>query len=301
MPKTLKIIVDKSKRSDQSSSAERANEPELRRVRSQGISRPPPSPRCDIYSHKCVICTHVKHLNVYEKYRISETDRAKKFLEATVCLQDDVYSRTCDLQDEHSVFGADLFCHKLCIRNYIAKFDHAKGKSGKHQPMNAKKRAWLTVLPEIETGLRNGDGYELSHVRDRINRELNSDIKVNNREVKVLLSEHFGSEISFSQPKQVNKSQMFFSSNVTAENLAETIRSTDHIQECAETIRQCLLELNFDLQDRFCDANDLENATANMVVPEPLLKFFAVLFNFDIDSFTIASKKLANGVPEFCC
>lgn len=297
--KTLNTVIAKSKISDQTSSAESANEPELRRVRSQGISRPPPSPRCDIYSHKCVICSHVKHLNVYEKFRICETDRAKKFLEATVFLQDYVYSRTCDLQDEHSVFGADLFCHKLCIRNYIAKFDRAKAKSGESQPMNAKKRAWFTVMPEIETGIRNGDGYELSHVRDRINSELNSDIKVNNREVKVLLTEHFGSDISFSQPKQVNKSQMFFSRTVTAENLAETIRSTDPIRQCAETIRQCLLELDFDLQDRFCDANDLETATANMVVPEPLLKFFAVLYNFDIDSFAMVSKKLAKGLGDF--
>ena len=51
--------------------------------------------------------------------------------------------------------------------------------------MNAKKRAWFTVAQEIETGLRNGDGYELSNVRDRINSELKLDIKVHNREVKV--------------------------------------------------------------------------------------------------------------------
>ena len=165
--------------------------------------------------------------------------------------------------------------------------------------MNVKKMAWLTVLPEIETGLRNGDGYELSHVRDRINSELNSDLKVNNREVKVLLSAHFGSKISFSQPKQVNKSLMFFSSNVTAEHLAETIRSTDPIRECAEAIRNGLLEMNFDLQDRFCNANDLETATANMVIPEPLLKFFAVLYNFYIDSFATASNQVTKGSTDF--
>ena len=59
------------------------------------------------------------------------------------------------------------------------------------------------------------------------------------------------------------------------------------------------MELDFDLQDRFCDANDLETANANMVVTEPLLKFFAVLYNFDIDSFTITSKRLAECVADF--
>ena len=41
--------------------------------------------------------------------------------------------------------------------------------------MNPKKRAWFSVMPEIETGICNGDGYELSHVRDPINSELNSE------------------------------------------------------------------------------------------------------------------------------
>ena len=61
-----------------------------------------------------------------KKIKISETDRAKKFLEANIFIQDDVYSSTCDLQDEHSVFGADLFRHKLCTKKYLAKFDRAK-------------------------------------------------------------------------------------------------------------------------------------------------------------------------------
>ena len=120
LKKTLQAVIEKRKISNQSSLPENPSEQDLRRVRSHdGILRSPPSPRCDIYSHKCVICTHIKHLNVYEKFRVSESDRSKKFLEATVFVQDDVYSRTCDLKDEHSVFGADLFCHKVFIRNYI--------------------------------------------------------------------------------------------------------------------------------------------------------------------------------------
>ena len=53
------------------------------------------------------------------------------------------------------------------------------------------------------------------------------------------------------------------------------------------------------IQDRFCDANELETATANMVVSELLLKFFTILHNFNIDSFAIALKKLAKGVADF--
>lgn len=61
------------------------------------------------------------------------------------------------------------------------------------------------------TDLSNGEGDELSYVRDSMNRYLDSENhesrpSVTNREVKVLLTKHFGDRICFSQPKQVNKS-----------------------------------------------------------------------------------------------
>ncbi|KAK7086901.1 hypothetical protein SK128_000805 [Halocaridina rubra] len=59
----------------------------------------------------CVICGQKKHQGVYQNYRISECDRANKFLEVTVRFQDEVYIRTCDLQRVSTVFGADLYCH----------------------------------------------------------------------------------------------------------------------------------------------------------------------------------------------
>ena len=47
----------------------------------------------------CLICGSAKHNDNYSKSRISETDRADKFLTAKLFFQDDVYIRTCDLQD----------------------------------------------------------------------------------------------------------------------------------------------------------------------------------------------------------
>ena len=115
-----------------------------------------------------------------------------------------------------------------------------------------------------------------------------------NREVKVLLVNHFG----FSKPKQAYKSLMLLRSNMTAENLAETIRCTDVVRQCAEMIRESLSALDFDLQDRFCDAHDLETASANIKIPTPLLNFFAALYNFDAGSFESASKKLVKAAAE---
>jgi len=268
-----------------------------RTVRLLSTSRQSHGQQCTVYEVKCVICNHVKHQGTYEKFRICEFDRAKKFLEATVYMQDEVYVRTCDLQDVNSVFGADIYCHNTCIKVYLLKYDRCKiNLSSPKQSVNAKQMAWSAVIPAIETGLLQGDGYELSYVRDCMNNELGSHLT--NQEVKVLLVNHFDDKIAFSRPKQANKSSMFFSKSVTAECLAETIRTTDPIRQSAEIIRQCLQDMDFDLQDRFCDANDLDIAWTNMVIPEPLLKFFAVLFNFDMNAFTSSCKNVMQCRPK---
>lgn len=72
----------------------------------------------NIFTKQCVICGKVKHKMEYGKFRISEKNRAEAFLKAASTLQDDVFIRTCDLQDANAVYAAEMYCHKLCIRNY---------------------------------------------------------------------------------------------------------------------------------------------------------------------------------------
>ena len=69
-----------------------------------------------IYQKTCVICSEARHKTEYMKYCISEKGRAEKFLKTTLVLLDDVCTRTSDLQNISSVFEADLYCHKECIR-----------------------------------------------------------------------------------------------------------------------------------------------------------------------------------------
>ena len=71
----------------------------------------------------CVICGSIRQKGIHNKYRISDFDRAKQFLEAAVFYQDVVYLRTCNLQDVNDVFGANLYCHKSCIKNYLIQYE----------------------------------------------------------------------------------------------------------------------------------------------------------------------------------
>ena len=68
---------------------------------------------------KHVCCGYAKHKGENKKFRLSESDRAKKFLDAAVFFQDETYLGTCDLQDISAVFGADLYFHKNCVRKYL--------------------------------------------------------------------------------------------------------------------------------------------------------------------------------------
>ena len=245
-------------------------------VRSNVTPQSNPTSQCDVYKQTCIVCGCVKHQGIYEKHRISESGRAEKFLEATVFLKDDVYTRTCDLQDINLLFGADLLCHKICINRYLLPYERACTNKCGSDSVSLKEKAWSSIIEDIKTGLSNGEGYELSFVRDSKYKYLESENNVTN---------YFGDRICFSQPKQANRSVMFFSKNVTAEHMADTIRCTDPIKQCAELIRQSLLDTDFHLQDRFCDANDLKTSWDTVPIPEPLMNFFAALYNFDENEF----------------
>ena len=93
--------------------------------------------------------------------------------------------------------------------------------------------------------------------------------------------------MTFSQPIAASKSQLvFLKSEDLAEELAQTIRATNSVNNCANVLRNCLLEFDFQLGDKFCDSADLEEAWNQIKIPEPLLHFFSVLFNFDIKSYS---------------
>ena len=70
-----------------------------------------------------------------------------------------------------------------------------------------------------------------------------------------------------------------FSSTVGIEDVINSLRSLNNIKSGALDIRRALLDVDFGLNDKFCDADELKDSWKNIQVPEVLLSFFATLFN----------------------
>lgn len=115
--------------------------PTLTTTRSQSNSmRTPacmaPSRATVYYQYTCVICDNKSFNCEFIKYRIYDHTRAKIFLDGTVYYLDDVFRRTCDLQDEHAVYGPAIYYHQ-CMCKYIQQYERSIILSGPVQ-LNAK-------------------------------------------------------------------------------------------------------------------------------------------------------------------
>ena len=214
-----------------------------------------------------------------------------------------MYHRTSDLQDVYSVFGADIYCHKNCIRNYLVKYDRAILVYDTQSFQSLKDRCFAHLLEDIDIHLKDRQGFTLSSLSDLANGYSGSQNTFRNQDIRLFLECHYGSDLKISVPTEVNKSAMVFL-HASPSDMADVIRSTNAITQCASRIRQDLLDFNFNLQDKFCDSVDLKEAWKNMDIPDDIVSFLCTLFNCDSEEFAqeVADRDssfwLDDGSPE---
>ena len=232
-----------------------------------------------------VICNHIKHKNITVKFRISENSRARSFLAAYKFNKDDVHRRCIFLKTVGDIFAADIYCHDSCTKNYIRKYldELMKLKSAV-----ADIEAELYNEAEIQQAINdhcnslklNSQAYELSKCREEINTKLNdSGLEITNRVLKSHLITRFGNQICFTYPSDASLSQMFFSSNIKATDIAETVRTTDEVSVCANLLRDECKGYDFSLQNSYRDADDLSISYNTFKENRPVVwdKFFKSL------------------------
>ena len=158
--------------------------------------RAEPSSSLSCYNLKCTICGQAQNSGIRPKFRICESESAENFQEATLFLQDEVYIRTCNLQDASKVFGADLYYHRTCLPSYINKYHRANTKKETSNIIKPTKRdTFILCIDFLQTIFDAGSAISLSKIRDKINDE--SNINIVNSEVKNYLTEHFAEKVQF--------------------------------------------------------------------------------------------------------
>ena len=292
--KDLKRLAEvKPKDKSVASTSTEENTAYVRESRSQSCCRAEANPKSlwDVRNMTCIICDKQSYHNERMKYRIAESDKAKSFLKAANFFKDDVFTRICDLQDEFAVFGADLYYHRQCMSSYSYSYDHRSSTKTDH--VTAKKLAWNTIVQELTKGLRDGRGYELSSIRDHLNKSSTSKETIfTNRDVKIFLMGEFEDTINFSYPDSSKKSLMVYSLDHDNADYLNYIRSINPIQVCASVIRSSFNEYDSGLTDRFCDATDLKQSCVNMSIPDPVLKFLGYLYDFNPTTYSKAAEQV---------
>ena len=134
-----------------------------------------------------------------------------------------------------------------------------------------------TRIADLNTDERMLSGITLTEIRDMINTK--EDIDMKNNEVKSFLVEFLEDSIQFCESDRKNQPLMVFSSSLDISDVINTLRALDSVKVAAKVIRSKLLNVDFGLQDKFCDAEELKHSWRTTKIPDELLIFFAELFN----------------------
>ena len=98
-------------------------------------------------------------------------------------------------------------------------------------------------------------------------------IFITNSELKTYFTEAFGWEIQFAPSEWKNESHMVISSSLSIEDVIKRLKSVSSTKVAAKKIREAFLAMDFNLQDKFCDAQDLKDSWGQFCVPDKLITF----------------------------
>ena len=212
-------------------------------TRSSLTPREPPSSLINPVFLKCTVCGQKSKYKVYEKFKISEDDRALKLARAALFFKNKVFTTIADLiSDDDSqtisrIKSADLYCHKSCYDDYIRDHLRESSESAMKSPKNNLKRTlFKRAYPKLLKMIQNKGIYVISdllkftldHLED--GEHLNTEFR--NRDLKHLMIEEFGESITITENPRQFESDIVYSSDITPADLAAKIKNINVYQEC---------------------------------------------------------------------
>ena len=194
-----------------------------------------------------VHCPHVKSVNKTEGRKLCQIltmSSANAILEAASRRQDVVFLRTNGL----SLLGMQY--HSKCKTAYM----YAKGQQQTQEGSTSQdkeqrlKTAFCTLLHETEQPLLDGMAFDLSTLRQRMNKLLHVDAdepdgssrSVDNRKLKSMLEAEYGPRMVFKKQDKRNASQMVYLRSVSKTDVIMRVRQLNESLEDASVEQELL-------------------------------------------------------------
>lgn len=238
---------------------------------------------------KCIVCDKARETTGDRErmlFRFCEKESARDFIDAFTIFDDDVARRCVLMKTEQDIWANDVLYHKNCLKKYMRRYRYkcslvlnALEKAEERLEVDTRV---ASVFDALSSELNSGYGISLSHITGLINDGLEEHLKMKNRNVKVLLSKHFGESVCFTIPAQRNKSTMVYSSHLMVGSVIEATRQTvEHsYKNVAEELRSECKNYDFGLQDTYCTSEDLKLSEDEYQKnrPQKWLAFMEALF-----------------------
>ena len=100
------------------------------------------------------------------------------------------------------------------------------------------------------------------------------EINIVNSEVKTFLTERFQNQIQFCPSERANESIFVFWSSINLQYVVQKLRSLSMTKIAPEKLRKDFLSIDFNLNDKFCDVNDLSYSWQSLPISDGMLAFF---------------------------
>ena len=251
-------------------------------VRFSDIQTPERLLAADIYCHKdckraylrdyiennaqCVFCNE-KLKNIHKK--IIDVETAKLVLEVASSNGDEeMFAKILQHYNlETQTMELSMYSHAVCRNSYLYL-----------DIPEAVTMLRGSVAPLVEDMLSRGYFLTLSDIRDHVKEHFPQTV-IHNYQIRSYLSAEFKDDLKFAQPHQMNKATIVYPSDISSEQLVARIQHFNRAKETGELIRRKLLEVDFGLEDKFLDSENLKDSWENTRMPETLIEFFSGLLN----------------------
>ena len=90
----------------------------------------------------------------------------------------------------------------------------------------------------------------------------------------MFLQHTFYDQISFCQPYRKEQSEVVYSSSIDPSHMVAKIQALDMFDTVGKALRSALQDVDFGLQDSFCDKIDLMESLLKTKIPESLITFY---------------------------